>query len=120
MGYRLYRAGKLTNAKAHGKGREHRLVGAFCGVPVYADTIEDYVNDEFYFAFQYWQYTKMWGMANGNIGWGNEPLEYIDAITALETEQNTIEHEEMDKVSSKNKIADTKGVKEGRLSNTVS
>ncbi len=117
MAYRLYRAGKLTNAKAHGSGRQHRPVGAYCGIAVYADTVEDYVNNEFYYALQYWQMTKMWGLANGNNGWANESFDYIDAITALESEHNAMENEAMEEASSKHgKMKNVKGAKAGKVS----
>jgi hypothetical protein len=86
---------------------------------VYADEVENYVNDTFYYALQYWQLTKMWGMANGSTGWANEPIEYIDAITALESEQNAIEAEEMEKIHSKNKPKDVKVAQAGKVSNVV-
>lgn len=43
-----------------------------------------------------WALTKMWGMAH-NKGWADEPVEYINAITALENEQNKMEYEEMER-----------------------
>lgn len=47
-----------------------------------------------------WALTKMWGLPNG-CGWANEPSEFIDAITALESEQNKMEKEQMDKMKEK-------------------
>jgi hypothetical protein len=39
--------------------------------------------------------TKMWGLANGTeVGWANEPMDYINAITVLETISNEVEREE--------------------------
>lgn len=76
------------------------------------------MTDEFYSALRYWQYTKLWGLAHGGEGWANEPIPYIDAITALESESNSIENEEMDKktkASSKDAQA-LKSAKAGRLS----
>jgi hypothetical protein len=119
VGYRLYRADKLTNVKSHGQGREHRVIGAFCGVVVYADTVENYVNETFYYALQAWQLTKMWGMGNGSLGWGNEPIDYIDAITALESEQNALENEEMEKSTSKGKMQNAKSARAGKVSDTI-
>jgi hypothetical protein len=46
-----------------------------------------------------WQLTKMWGLANGAVGWANEPSIYIEAISILESENNKIESEEMEKSS---------------------
>jgi hypothetical protein len=43
-----------------------------------------------------WYYTKLWGLANG-AGWGNEPKDYIEVITLIESEKNSIEAEEMEK-----------------------
>lgn len=67
-------------------------------------------------ALQYWQYTKLWGMANGQIGWAHEPIDYIEAITALEAEQNAMEQEQMDKHSNKSKDM---APKEGKVSKQV-
>ena len=94
-------------------------MGAYCGVAVYADTIENYVNEEFYVALRAWYYTKTWGLANGNVGWANEDANYIEAITAIENEQNAIENEEMEKATSKNKIQDTKSAKPGKMAKTL-
>lgn len=56
-----------------------------------------YVNDPaFIFYLNVWQYTKLWGMPNGN-GWANEPINVLEGITALEFESKTIEAEELDK-----------------------
>jgi hypothetical protein len=43
-----------------------------------------------------WQLTKMWGLANGSVGWANEPSTYIEVISILESESNKIDSEEME------------------------
>lgn len=40
-------------------------------------------------------YTKLWGMPNAN-GWANEPIELLEAITAIELEAKAMEHEELE------------------------
>lgn len=59
--------------------------------------MDKYCDDTFFSALEKWYYTKTWGMANGGVGWGNEPLGYMEAITILENEKNTMEHEEIEK-----------------------
>lgn len=46
-------------------------------------------------ALSIYQLTKLWGSPNGN-GWANEPIEVLDAITALELEAKALEHEELE------------------------
>lgn len=72
------------------------------------------MNEEFYTALRAWHLTKTWGLANGNVGWANEDADYIEAISAIENEQNAMENEEMDKATSKNKIKETKTGKAGK------
>ena len=63
------------------------------------DEVAGYVNDpEFGYYLSVYQYTKLWGMPNGN-GWANEPTDILDGITAMELEAKTIEHEEMTKAN---------------------
>ena len=45
----------------------------------------------------------MWGLAHGSKGWAAEPIEYIQAISILENEQNVLEHEEIEKRSAEAK-----------------
>lgn len=46
-------------------------------------------------AISIYQLTKLWGPPNGN-GWANEPIELLEAITALELEAKALEHEELE------------------------
>jgi len=46
-------------------------------------------------ALSIYQLTKLWGSPNGN-GWANEPIEVLEAITALELEAKALEHEELE------------------------
>lgn len=46
-------------------------------------------------ALSIYSYTKLWGMPNAN-GWANEPIEVLEAITAIELEARAIEHEELE------------------------
>lgn len=67
-------------------------------IVVRRDEVKKYVNDpEFLVALNYWHYTKLWGLPNGQ-GWANEPLDVLEAITAIELETKTIEALEMEKV----------------------
>lgn len=77
------------------KGRENVNVVAYEGVAIKAGEIASYVNDEFWDALYVWNMTKMWGLANGTIGWANEPQWYIETITAMESAHNMAENEEM-------------------------
>ncbi len=54
------------------------------------------MNELFWSALERWYYTKLWGLAHGN-GWADEPLQYIQAITVIESEQKSIEAEEHEK-----------------------
>jgi hypothetical protein len=57
--------------------------------------VQAFIEDaEFQYVLSAYQYTKLWGMPNGN-GWANEPTDLLDGITALEIEAKTIENEEM-------------------------
>jgi hypothetical protein len=67
------------------------------GVPVKVTRreVKQFVNDPvFGFFLEVYQYTKLWGMPNGN-GWANEPLSVLEGITALEMEIKSIEAEEL-------------------------
>jgi hypothetical protein len=55
------------------------------------------MDETFFSALDKWYHTKLWGLANGSVGWANEPADYMDAITLIENEKNTIEVEEMEK-----------------------
>jgi hypothetical protein len=68
------------------------------GKPIRARDIPKYCNQEFYEIFEMYQTTKLTGMwPNGSIGWANEPYGYVQAHLAFETEENTIQAEEMEK-----------------------
>lgn len=58
------------------------------------DALEGIVNEQFYGALQAWYYTELYGLANGDLGWANENINYIDAITAITMEKNAMENEE--------------------------
>lgn len=61
-----------------------------------ADEVKEYCNEYFFSCLDRWILTKMWGLAHGG-GWADEPLEYILAISILESEQNKMEKEDMDR-----------------------
>ena len=70
-------------------------------VLVTRDEVQGYVADkEFLYFLSIYQYTKLWGMPNGN-GWANEPTDVLDGLTALELEAKSIEHEQMGKSRNK-------------------
>lgn len=72
-------------------------------VKVKRKEIRGYVeNPEFQVALEYYHYTKLWGMPNGQ-GWANVPHTLLAAITALEIEAKALEHEEMEAISKKTK-----------------
>lgn len=63
-----------------------------------------YLDEFFWSCLHAWNMTKMWGLANGTAtGWNNEPIEYIDAITILESESNKCDQEEMEARMAKSK-----------------
>jgi hypothetical protein len=66
------------------------------GVVVRAGELRNYCDETFYSAMEHWGMSKTWGLANGSVGYGNEPLDYIRAITVLESESNVIQQEEME------------------------
>jgi hypothetical protein len=70
----------------------------FEGKVIRAYEVAQYMTEYFYSALQAWQLTKMWGLAHG-AGWANETVEYVEAISILESESNKMEQEEMDKRS---------------------
>lgn len=58
--------------------------------------VNQYINNPIFgFFLDVYQYTKLWGMPNGN-GWANENLTVLEGITALEIESKCIEAEEID------------------------
>lgn len=75
------------------------------GKAIKAHEIEKYCDETFYSALEKWVLTKMWGMPHGG-GWAEEPVDFMDAITTLESENNAIEAEEMDKKTGKDKVVD--------------
>jgi hypothetical protein len=62
-----------------------------------AGEVKEYCNEYFFSCIEKWALTKMWGLAHGSRGWADEPIEYIQAISILDNEQNLIEHEEIEK-----------------------
>jgi len=74
---------------------------AICGEVLTWNDIPKYLDETFYSALEKWYYTKTWGLANGKVGWANEPKAYIDAITVIENEKNKVEAEEMEAHSAK-------------------
>lgn len=90
----MYRSGKheLKITKAN----SNKIVDAAEGVPIYGYQIAEYCNNTFWDALQAWSLTKRWGLANGNVGWANEPMEYIEAITVLDSVSDAMENEAME------------------------
>lgn len=79
------------------KGNVLVLAKQFGDESVYVthDDVRGYIeNQEFQYILSVYQYTKLWGMPNGQ-GWANEPSEILDGITALEIEAKLIEAEAM-------------------------
>lgn len=65
--------------------------------------VKKYVEDPaFQLAMSHYNYTKLWGLPNAQ-GWCNEPFDMLESITAIELEAKAIEHEEIEKSSSKGK-----------------
>lgn len=69
---------------------------AYEGTVVRAEEVKEYCDEYFFSCLDKWILTKMWGLAHGK-GWAEEPLEYISVISILESEQNKMEKEEMDR-----------------------
>jgi hypothetical protein len=67
------------------------------GQPITFGKIKEYCDEYFFSCLERWAYTKMWGMAHGGRGWADEPVEYVQVISILDSEQNRIEKEDMDK-----------------------
>ena len=78
--------------------------GVFEGVVVWADEIQDYCNETFYEALYLWNRTKTWGWAHAK-GWADEPLEYVDAVMAIEDAKNAVESEEFAKAEASRNAA---------------
>ncbi len=72
---------------------EEGLALAKYGVKVKNKEIADYCDDYFFSALHAWYMTKTWGMAFKG-GWAEQPLEYMEAITTIESVHNEIESEE--------------------------
>jgi len=85
-----------------------KLVYACLGEPIMNKQVSEYVNDTFFSAMELWYNTKKWGLPNGNIGWANEPKDYMDAVNAIEMEMNLVESEEMEKKVAESKKGSTK------------
>lgn len=66
------------------------------GIYLKKSELKQYLTDEFVSALDAWSKTSLYGLANGNVGWANEPSNYIQAIYALEMEKNAMESEEME------------------------
>jgi hypothetical protein len=64
---------------------------------VLAGEISAYCTNEFFEVLGLYQLTKIMGNPNGAVGWANEPLAFVEAFLALESEDNAIQREEMDK-----------------------
>ena len=73
------------------------MIFAAEGVPIKVKDIPFYMDEFFWSALHAWSMTKEHGLANGNAGWANEPTEYIDAISAINSAHNEVEREEMEK-----------------------
>ncbi len=58
--------------------------------------IAKYMTEEFYEAIYLWSMTKKWGLANGNVGWANEPRDYVEIISIIEDIHNAVENEKFD------------------------
>ena len=87
------------------QGRGHVPQLVVDGTIVRADELQKYCDETFYSAMEAWGLTKIWGMANGSIGWANEPTDYVRAITVLESESNAIQQEEMEERQNKAKAS---------------
>lgn len=96
----------MHTRKVH-KGREKKILYTAHGVIIRADEVANYCDETFYSALEKWALTKMWGMPHGG-GWAEEPVDFIDAITTLESEQNAIEAEEIEKKTNKGNVTDVK------------
>lgn len=65
-------------------------------VIVTAKEVKEYVEDPLFgYMMGVYNYTKLWGMPNGN-GWANEPIEILEGITAIELEAKAMENEELE------------------------
>lgn len=76
-------------------------------IVIRAGDVEKYCDEYFFSCLERWALTKMWGLAHGR-GWAEEPIEYINAISILENEQNMIEGEEIEAAKEKSKSSSKK------------
>ena len=94
------------------KTRRRVACAAHYGEVITWERVNDFLDDTFFSALEVWYYTKKWGLANGQVGWANEPKNYIEAITVLDAEQDMMEAERMEKQS---KTAKSKSPKTNKL-----
>jgi hypothetical protein len=91
----LYKSG--VNAIKQWKTTPDKLVGVWYKTSVYAKDIDLYLDDFFYSALHAWYITKTWEKFAFIGGWAENPMDYIDSITALESVYNEFEQEQMEK-----------------------
>lgn len=102
VAYRLWHDGR--HKEKYRKEKEDVVVLAteINGEPVIIRRrdVREYVEDPvFLYALQVYQYVKLWGMPNGG-GWAEEDAFILEAITAIEIENNKIEAEQYESISS--------------------
>jgi hypothetical protein len=66
------------------------------GVIVTRDEVKKYVDEVFFHYYNIFLISSFWGLPNGSIGWGNEPSDIVQALTAFKLEQNAIEAEQIE------------------------
>jgi hypothetical protein len=64
---------------------------------IYAKHLDLYLTNEFYEVLHWWYMTKTWDKFAFSGGWAEQPIHYIEGITAIESVYNEIESEEMEK-----------------------
>jgi hypothetical protein len=70
---------------------------------IYYKDIETYIDDDFYTMLHAWYMTKTWDKFAFSGGWAEQPIDYIEGITAIESVYNEMESEDMEK-----RMADSK------------
>jgi hypothetical protein len=76
--------------------KDHLIEGLYDVIIRFGD-IDKYLTENFYAILHAWYMTKTWDKFAFSGGWAEQPIDYIEGITAIESVYNEMEAEEMDK-----------------------
>jgi hypothetical protein len=74
-----------------------QLIEGLYNTPIYYKDVATYITNDFFDAMYAWRETKRWNKFAYEGGWMEQPINYMDAIDAIEDVYNEIESEEMEK-----------------------